>query len=53
MLNYHCITSQSIYYIPTKLLILRLQELSLTPQIKTGSLVLCLAENLSIMLVRW
>ena len=53
MLNYCCITPQSIYSVHTKWLIIRLQELSMTPQRKTGSLVLSLVENLSITLAKW
>ena len=53
MLNNCCITPQSIYSVHTKWLIIRLQELSMTPQRKTSSLVLSLVENLSITLAKW
>ena len=44
MLIYHCITPQSMYYLNIKLLILTLWGFSLTPQRKTGLLVLASAE---------
>ena len=53
MLNYWCTTPQSIYFLHTKWLEIRLPELSTTPPRKTGSLVLSLVDNLFMKLARW
>ena len=53
ILNYWYTTPQSIDFLYTKWLKIRLPELSTTPPKKTGSLVLSLVDNLFIQLARW